>query len=224
MYGNFLKDTLKSPPPENKTMKKVSLLAISGTTLFYLALGCMGYAAFGSEVEGNVLTGFHSPRWLVDFGNLALIIHLIGGYQVFAQPIFAIHEKWLASKWPTSFINRVYTTDFSCRKKNYTIHVTTSRLLLRTLFVMFTTLIAMMFPFFNAVLGVLGSISFWPLTIYFPLSMYMVQFNTRRGSSTWLFNMFLNIVCFLVSVIALVGSVADIIDRFKHAKLFHIEL
>lgn len=79
---NMIKDTLKSPPPENKVMKKVTLYAIGATTLFYISLGCMGYAAYGNDVPGNVLAGFYNLFWLVDIANLAVIIHLIGAYQV----------------------------------------------------------------------------------------------------------------------------------------------
>ena len=82
MVLNFVKDTLKSPPPENKVMKKVSFYTILGTAIFYCSLGFIGYAAFGSDAPGNILTGFDEPVWLVDVGNIAVIIHLIGGYQV----------------------------------------------------------------------------------------------------------------------------------------------
>lgn len=79
-----MKDTIKSPPPENKTMKKASMAAIFITTFFYLGCGCFGYAAFGNDTPGNLLTGFgfYEPYWLIDFANACIILHLIGGYQV----------------------------------------------------------------------------------------------------------------------------------------------
>ncbi|KAJ6433682.1 hypothetical protein OIU84_017389 [Salix udensis] len=182
-----IQDTLKSPPAENKAMKRVTLYAIGGTALFYTSLGCMGYAAFGADAPGNYLTGFYKPLWLVDIANLAVIIHLTVGYQVFAQTIFAINEKWLATRWqaPGSFFNKIYTVRFQCIQ-NYSFQLTPSRILLRTGFVVLTTLVAMLFPFFNAILGLLGSISFWPLTVYFPLNMYMVQAKIKRGNSKWI--------------------------------------
>ncbi|KAJ6426196.1 hypothetical protein OIU84_026724, partial [Salix udensis] len=33
----------------------------------------------------------------------------------------------------------------------------------------------MIFPFFNSVLGLIGAMSFWPLTLYFPVQMYISQ-------------------------------------------------
>lgn len=83
-----MKDTLKSPPPENKTMKKASMIAMILTTFFYLCCGCFGYAAFGNNTPGNLLTGFgfYEPYWLIDFANACVVLHLVGGYQVL--PLF----------------------------------------------------------------------------------------------------------------------------------------
>ena len=75
-------DTVKSPPSENVTMKRASFYGIGVTTIFYVSLGCIGYAAFGNAAPGNVLTGFDEPFWLVDVANVAVVIHLVGAYQV----------------------------------------------------------------------------------------------------------------------------------------------
>ncbi|XP_021760209.1 amino acid permease 2-like [Chenopodium quinoa] len=88
-----IEDTLKSPPAENKTMKRAALYSIALTTAFYVSLGCMGYLAFGNEAPGNVLTAFHEPFWLVDLANIGVVIHLTAAFQVFAQPIFASYEQ-----------------------------------------------------------------------------------------------------------------------------------
>ena len=79
-----MKDTLKSPPAENQTMKKASTISITITTIFYLLCAGFGYAAFGGNTPGNLLTGFgfYEPYWLIDFANACIVIHLVGGYQV----------------------------------------------------------------------------------------------------------------------------------------------
>lgn len=79
-----MKDTLKSPPPENQNMKKASTGAIFIATFFYLCCGGFGFAAFGSDTPGNLLTGFgfYEPYWLIDFANACIVVHLVGGYQV----------------------------------------------------------------------------------------------------------------------------------------------
>ncbi|XP_021745091.1 probable amino acid permease 7 isoform X2 [Chenopodium quinoa] len=79
-----IQDTLKSPPPENQTMKKASMAAVLITTFFYLTCGCFGYAAFGNDTPGNIMTGFgfYEPYWLIDFANACIVVHLVGGYQL----------------------------------------------------------------------------------------------------------------------------------------------
>lgn len=218
-----IQDTLKSPPPENETMKKATMYGIGITTLFYVSLGCVGYAAFGNAAPGNILTGFKEPFWLVDIANLAVVIHLIGAYQVYVQPIFAQYEKWLSSRWPTTgFFHTVYTLKFPF-VKSPSFRFTLCKLVLRTLYVVFTTLVAMLLPFFNAVLGLLGALAFWPLTVYFPVTMYMAQAKIKRANlPKWLMLQSLSIFALLVSLISAVGSVADIAQRLKHAKVFHI--
>ncbi|RWR90352.1 amino acid permease 8-like protein [Cinnamomum micranthum f. kanehirae] len=219
-----IQDTLKSPPPENKTMKKATTFGLGITTLFYISLGCMGYAAFGNDSPGNVLTGFYEPFWLVDIGHLAVLIHLIAAYQVFAQPIFARNEKWLSSKWPTTgFFHTVHTIRLPFAKKR-SYRFTLCKLFGRTIFVVFTTLVAMMLPFFNSIVGLLGAVAFFPLTIYFPVSMYMVQANIKKWSGRWLMLQIMCITCLLVSVVSVIGSVADIVLNLKKAKLFEIKL
>lgn len=80
----MFQDTLKSPPPENRTMKRASLIGICITTVYYMSVGCVGYAAFGDTAPGNILTGFgfYNPYWLVDFANACIVVHLVGAYQV----------------------------------------------------------------------------------------------------------------------------------------------
>ncbi|PHT32414.1 Amino acid permease 1 [Capsicum baccatum] len=81
---SIAKDTLRSPPAENKAMKRASLVGVFTTTLFYVLCGTIGYAAFGNNAPGNFLTGFgfYEPFWLIDIANVCIAIHLIGAYQV----------------------------------------------------------------------------------------------------------------------------------------------
>uniref|UniRef100_A0A7N0U7R8 Amino acid transporter transmembrane domain-containing protein n=1 Tax=Kalanchoe fedtschenkoi TaxID=63787 RepID=A0A7N0U7R8_KALFE len=219
-----IQDTLRPTPPENKVMKRVSLYSVSITAMFYICLGCIGYLAFGGEAPGNILSKIYQPFWLVSIGHLCVIIHLIGAYPVFAQPIFAVNENWLASRLPASgFFNRVHSVELPCLNK-CRFHFTLCRLLIRPAFVVVTTALAMMFPFFNAILGLLGAISFWPLTVYFPVSMYIVQASIKKGSGLWIFLQTLSGACLIVSLIAGIGSIAGMSEELSQAKLMHIKL
>lgn len=87
-----MQDTLKSPPAENKAMKRATSIGIATTTVFYVLCGCVGYAAFGNDAPGNFLTGFgfYEPFWLVDVANICIAIHLIGAYQVMKPSILLV--------------------------------------------------------------------------------------------------------------------------------------
>ena len=65
-------------------MRKATTIATSATTVFYLAIAVVGYAAFGDSAPGNLLTGFgfFNPYWLVDLANVFIMVHLLGAYQV----------------------------------------------------------------------------------------------------------------------------------------------
>ncbi|KAA8527115.1 hypothetical protein F0562_008656 [Nyssa sinensis] len=207
-----IQDTLKSPPPENQTMKKASMAAIFITTFFYLCCGCFGYAAFGNNTPGNLLTGFgfYEPYWLIDFANVCIVLHLVGGYQVYSQPVFAFVEKWFAVKFPNSgFLNNFYTFKLPLLP---VFQLNPFRLCFRTAYVISTTGLAMLFPYFNQVLGVLGALGFWPLAVYFPVEMYFVQRKIGAWTRKWVVLQTFSIICLLVSLLALIGSIEGLIS------------
>uniref|UniRef100_A0A803NC38 Amino acid transporter transmembrane domain-containing protein n=1 Tax=Chenopodium quinoa TaxID=63459 RepID=A0A803NC38_CHEQI len=98
-------DTLQSRPAENKVMKKANAISMLTTTVFYMMCGCLGYAAFGNDAPGNMLTGFgfYEPFWLIDLANIFIVIHIVGAYQVLAQPVYKMIESFAINKWPNSF-------------------------------------------------------------------------------------------------------------------------
>ncbi|GLJ07348.1 hypothetical protein SUGI_0064920 [Cryptomeria japonica] len=206
-----IEDTLKSKPPENKTMKKASLLVVTTTTLFYMLCSFFGYAAFGDDTPGNLLTGFgfYEPYWLVDFANACIVVHLVGAYQVFCQPLFAFIEDWFLNKWPNNAILH-YEWDIPIPLLGL-YNAKLFRLLWRTAFVITTTVIAILFPFFNQVLGLLGAINFWPLAVYFPIGMYIVHNKVQMWSVDWVLLQAFSFVCLLISLACAVGSMEGLV-------------
>ncbi|KAL0718247.1 hypothetical protein Bca4012_067569 [Brassica carinata] len=205
-----IQDTLRSPPPEKQTMKKASTAAVFITTFFYLCCGCFGYAAFGDATPGNLLTGFgfYEPFWLVDFANACIVLHLVGGYQVYSQPIFAAMERVLTDKYPQ---NKFITKSYGLSSQGVTVRVNPMRLCLRTMYVVIITGVSMLFPYFNEVLGVLGALAFWPLAVYFPVEMCILQKKIPVWTRQWILLRAFSLVCLLVSVLALVGSVYGLV-------------
>ncbi|OVA07347.1 Amino acid transporter [Macleaya cordata] len=215
-----IQDTLKSSPPENQVMKKASLIGVSTTTLFYVLCGLVGYAAFGNDAPGNFLTGFgfYEPFWLIDFANVCIVVHLVGAYQVFAQPVFGFFEKWCSNRWPE---NGFITTDHIVNVPlvgEYNMNL--FRLVWRTGYVILTAVVAMIFPFFNDFVGLLGAASFWPLTVYFPIEMYIAQSKMPKFSGTWIWLKVLSWACLIVSLVALAGSVQGLAQSVKSFRPF----
>jgi amino acid permease len=211
-------DTIKSPPSEVKTMNQATRISIGVTTTFYMLCGCMGYAAFGDTAPGNILTGIYKPYWLIDIANAAIVIHIVGAYQVYAQPVFAFVEKRVIKKWPK--INKEYKIPIP---GFHPYNLNLFRLIWRTIFVITTTFISMLIPFFNDVLGLLGAVGFWPLTVYFPVEMYIRQRKVPTWSYKWICMQILSVVCLIVSIVAAVGSVASIVLDLKKYKPFMVE-
>ncbi|KAF5951859.1 hypothetical protein HYC85_009803 [Camellia sinensis] len=210
-----LQNTLKSTPPENVAMKKATLIGISVSTMFYMSCGLVGYAAFGNHAPGNFLTGFgfYEPFWLVDIANVCIIVHLVGAYQVFCQPIFGFVESWSSKRWPQSgFIAREYPIAMPF---GGTFNSNLFRFVWRTAYVIFTTIIAMLLPFFNDFLGLLGASAFWPLTVYFPVEMYISQAKIRKFSSTWIWLQLLSLSCLIISLVAAAGSIQGLIKAVQ---------
>ncbi|GLJ17017.1 hypothetical protein SUGI_0294410 [Cryptomeria japonica] len=218
-----IQDTIKSPPPENKIMKKAIMMGMTVTTLFYMSIGLVGYAAFGNDAPGNMLTGFgfYEPFWLIDIGNLCIVIHLVGAYQVFSQPVFAIIEEWASHKWKRhGLVHTVHSIRIPfCGSISFTIF----SLLVRSLVVVSTTVLAMLLPFFNALMGFIGAVSFWPLTVYLPIQMYLTQTNVQKWSSKWVLNQSLSLICFLITVAGIVGAIAGISQDLRHVTIFDMK-
>ncbi|KAK1440172.1 hypothetical protein QVD17_05997 [Tagetes erecta] len=199
--------TLKSPPSVEVTMKKASTIAVFTTTVFYICCGGFGYAAFGNSTPGNILTGFgfYEPYFLIDFANACVFLHLVGGYQIFSQTLYALVERSYAEKYPESD----FIKDFDI----WEIRLNPLRLCFRTSYVVLTTSIGMLFPYFNEVVAFAGSVTFWPLVIYFPVEMYIVRKKVLRWTVKWVLLRIFNIICLFVAIFALVGSVQGIIAK-----------
>ncbi|OIW14504.1 hypothetical protein TanjilG_12097 [Lupinus angustifolius] len=219
-----IQDTVKSPPSESKTMKKATLVSVIVTTLFYMLCGCFGYAAFGDASPGNLLTGFgfYNPYWLLDIANAAIVIHLVGAYQVYCQPLFAFIEKNASKRFPNSdFINKDIEVPIPGFIHPYRLNL--FRSIWRTIFVIITTVISMLLPFFNDIVGLLGSLGFWPLTVYFPVEMYIIQKRIPKWSTKWICLHMLSIACLIISIAAAAGSIAGVVSDLKSYKPFSTE-
>ncbi|GLT56915.1 hypothetical protein SLA2020_299270 [Shorea laevis] len=214
-----IQDIIRSPPSESKAMKKASMISVAVTTIFYMLYGCVGYAAFGDLSPENLLTGFgfYNPFWLLDIANATIVIHLVGAYQGYCRPLFAFLEKQATERFPAcEFIAKEIKIPIP---GFHPYNLNLFRLVCRTLFVIITTIISMLFPF-KGVVGLFKALGFWPLTVYFPVEMYIRQKNIPKWSTRWLCLQILSIACLIITIAAAAGSIAGVVLDLKSYKPF----
>ncbi|XP_057465816.1 probable amino acid permease 7 [Actinidia eriantha] len=151
----------------------------------------------------------HDPN-----STLMICVHNISllyfSSQIFSQPVFAAAERLIAKKLPDNgFVNNTYCIKLPMLP---VLKLNLLRLCFRTAYVASTTGIALLFPYFNQVLGVLGALNFWPLAIHFPVEMYIVQRKIRAWSRMWVVLQSIKAVCLLVTIMAFVGSVEGLVS------------
>nr|GMD02699.1 Amino acid permease 6 [Ipomoea batatas] len=229
MFGGFgAVEILLSQIPNFHRLSFLSIVA----AIMSFGYSSIGIALSAAKIAGGVdmetcVTGVpvganHSTRdkmfsTFSALGNIALAF----GFSLILidiQPVFAFVESWSRARWGgAKFITGEHTIRLPFLGK---FSISLFRLVWRTAFVVFTTIVAMIFPFFNAILGLLGSIAFWPLTIYFPVEMYISRAKIPRLSFTWIWLQILSFFCFVVSVLAAVGSIRDLAKSVMHFKPF----
>ncbi|RZC68525.1 hypothetical protein C5167_031842 [Papaver somniferum] len=204
-----IQDTMKGPA-ENKKMKIANLISVTVTTVFYSLCGCLGYAAYGNDAPGNMISGVYDPMWLVVLANVCIVVHLVGAYQVFNQPLYATIESWSSKKWENlKFVNHDYSVSIP-GFKNKKCHINMFKIVWRSCYVIVVTLLAMVVPYFNDILAFLGATGYWPLTIYFPIAMYISRKEIKKYSLKWILLQSLSGFCLICSIAAACGAVRGI--------------
>ncbi|KAH6758568.1 lysine histidine transporter 1 [Perilla frutescens var. frutescens] len=141
--------TMPSTPhkPSKKPMWKGVIFAYIIIGMCYIPDALIGYWIFGNAVNENILVTLQKPKWLIATANMFVVLHLIGGYQIYAMPVFDMIEAVLVKKLkfkPTWFL----------------------RFISRTLYVAFTMFMGITFPFFDGLLGFFGGFGFAPTTFF----------------------------------------------------------
>lgn len=122
-------------------------------------------------------------------------------------------ENWTHEKWPENrFIEKEYVIG------RYSINL--FRFTWRTMYVILATIVAMIFPFFNNFMGLIGAATYWPLTIYFPIEMYILRAKIQRGSFTWIWLKILSLTCLIVALLAAAGSIRGLFVSVSSFELF----
>ncbi|KAG6405701.1 hypothetical protein SASPL_133293 [Salvia splendens] len=170
--------TIPSTPekPSKKPMWKGVAVAYFVVFICYFPVAFFGYYVFGDKVDDNILMTLEKPAWLIASANMFVFIHVVGGYQIYAMPVFDMMETFLVKqmKFKPSDVLR-FTT--------------------RTLFVGLTMFIGMTVPFFGGLLGFFGGFALAPTTYFLPCIIWLILKKPTKFGFSWWLN-WVNIHCY----------------------------
>ncbi|CAM8881350.1 unnamed protein product [Rhodiola kirilowii] len=195
--------TMPSTPekPSKVPMWRGVVVAYIVVAICYFPVAVLGYYMFGNSVDDNILMTLQKPAWLVAAANLFVFIHVIGGYQIFAMPVFDMMETFLVKKmkFQPSALLRFST---------------------RNLFVAITMFIGIMLPFFGGLLGFFGGFAFAPTSYYIPCIMWLKLMKPKKYSISWCANWFCIVSGILLTIVAPIGGLREIIISARNYKMF----
>ncbi|KAK7280900.1 hypothetical protein RIF29_08462 [Crotalaria pallida] len=195
--------TIPSTPelPSKKPMWKGVVVAYIGVAICYFPVAIIGYYYFGNTVDDNILITLERPAWLISLANLFVVIHVIGGYQVFAMPVFDMMETYMVKslKFPPSFALRFIS---------------------RTIYVALTMLVGICIPFFGSLLGFLGGFAFAPASYFLPCIIWLKLKKPRKFSLDWTINWICIILGLMLTFLSPIGALRNIILSAKNYKFF----
>ncbi|RYR01065.1 hypothetical protein S245_054189 [Arachis hypogaea] len=187
--------------PSKIAMWKGCVWAYIGVAICYFPVAFVGYYMFGNAVEDNILITLEHPAWLVAIANLFVVIHVVGGYQVFAMPVFDMMETFLVTR-----------LNFSPSS--------TLRVITRTLYVGITMLIAISIPFFGSLLGFLGGFAFAPTSYFLPCIIWLKLKKPKKYGLSWTINWICIVIGILIMTLSPIGALRNIIISAKSYKFF----
>ncbi|KAL3139320.1 hypothetical protein ABBQ38_003657 [Trebouxia sp. C0009 RCD-2024] len=196
--------TLPSKPGiKNSTFKPYMwgvALAYAAIAYCYFCVAFAGYWAFGNSVKSNIMLSVAHPTWLVAVANMLVVVHVFGSYQMYAMPVFDMVEDLSRRKGIKS---RFFT-----------------RVVMRSVFVVFTAFIGITLPFFGDLLGFFGAFGFAPMTFWMPSVIWLVVMKPKRNSFDFWANV-INIIVFVaVMFLAAIGSIYSIVQSASNYKFY----
>ncbi|KAK7387566.1 hypothetical protein VNO78_28461 [Psophocarpus tetragonolobus] len=187
--------------PSKKPMWKGVVFAYIGVAFCYFPVAFIGYYMFGNSVDDNILITLERPTWLIAAANLFVFVHVIGGYQVFAMPVFDMVETYMVKKlnFPPSTALRVTT---------------------RSIYVALTMLIGICIPFFGSLLGFLGGFAFAPTSYFLPCIIWLKLKKPKTFSLSWIINWICIVIGVILMILSPIGALRNIIVTAKNYKFF----
>ncbi|KAL1828682.1 hypothetical protein DCAR_0207927 [Daucus carota subsp. sativus] len=195
--------TIPSTPdkPSTGPMHKGVFVAYLLVGFCYFPVAFIGYYIFGTALDDNILLTLEKPNWLIATANMFVVVHVLGGYQVFAMPVFDMTETLL-----------VKHMRFKPR--------TSLRLFVRYSYVAITMFIAIAIPFFGGLLGFFGGFALAPTSYYLPCIIWLILKKPRKFGFSWWLNWIFIVIGVTIMIVAPIGGLRTIIVSAQQYKFF----
>ncbi|CAI9777278.1 unnamed protein product [Fraxinus pennsylvanica] len=190
--------TMPSTPekPSKGPMWRGVIAAYVAIAFCYFPVALIGYWIFGNKVDENIFRSLEKPVWLIAMANLFVVVHLIGGYQIYAMPVFDMIEYALVKilKFKPSWMLRIVS---------------------RNIYVAFTMVVGITIPFFNGLLGFFGGFAFASTTYFLPCIIWLAIYKPRKFSLSWFTNWICIVLGVILMIVASIGGLRQIIVQAK---------
>ncbi|CAI9777277.1 unnamed protein product [Fraxinus pennsylvanica] len=195
--------TMPSTPekPSKGPMWRGVIAAYVAVAICYFPVALIGYRIFGDKVDENIFKTLEKPVWLIAMANLFVVVHLIGGYQIYAMPVFDMIEYVLVKKLKF--------------KPSWTL-----RIVSRNVYVAFTMFVGITIPFFDGLLGFFGGFAFASTTYFLPCIIWLAIHKPRKFSLSWFTNWICIVLGVILMIVASIGGLRQIILKAKDYKFF----
>ncbi|KAJ8764010.1 hypothetical protein K2173_004887 [Erythroxylum novogranatense] len=187
--------TLRAPATENM-IKALCVQFTVGVIPIY-AVVFIGYWAYGSSTSSYLLNNASGPAWAKAFANVAAFFQATINFHILACPSY-----------------EYFDTKYGLKGSALAIRNLLFRITIRGSYLLVTSLIAALLPFFGDFIGLIGSICVLPLTFVIPNHMYLVAKGTKLNSLQKLWHWFFIIIFSVMSVSATIASVRLIVIDF----------
>ncbi|XP_039020937.1 GABA transporter 1-like isoform X2 [Hibiscus syriacus] len=205
-----IQNTVREPAVKN--MYKGVSAAYSVIVSTYWLLACIGYWAFGSQVQPYIVASLTVPKWTIVMANIFAVIQISGCYQIYCRPTYAYLEERSVSSDTTNSSASVF--------RNRLV-----RLTFTSIYIVVVTLVASAMPFFVDFVSICGAIGFIPLDFVFPVLAFLkagkMPKNRVLGFSMRVVNIAIAAWFSVVAVLGCIGAIRFVVEDVKTYKFFH---
>ncbi|MCO5573901.1 hypothetical protein L7F22_027676 [Adiantum nelumboides] len=210
-FGIFTAICASLAEPVGKKMVRGLSVCYGVAVATFIPVAVAGYWAFGNKANGVILLNLFEPkqfclipRWLYFSGNGCACVQLVVYTVLHLHPTFERLEVMAVD---------VKQGKFS--KRNFI-----ARLLTRSFFVVLSTLLAAMLPFFVEFSAFMGAVGFTPICLFLPLLFYNIIFKPSFKTFTFWINYLIMSCAFVIMLLGGISSMHNIISQATTYRLF----